>query len=335
MTIVCHEVHLRNRPDELPVRDNFSFVEQPLAAPEAGQLLVKNLYMSVDPYMRGRMKDRQTYIAPFQVGAPLDGAAVGVVVESGHSDFAPGDAVSHFSGWRDYALIDAASANKIDAAGVPVQAYLGPLGFPGLAAYAGLLRLGKPKAGETVFVSAASGAVGSVVAQIAKIKGARVIGSVGSDEKAAWLRDEVGLDAVINYRTASDLTAAIREAAPNGIDIYFDNVGGGHLEAAIEVANGFARFVLCGMIGQYNSAPVGPRNIYSVLEKSLTLQGFIGTTHLDMWPDFARDMASWIADGRMKWRETIVEGLDNAPDAFIGLFAGENFGKMLVKLTDA
>ena len=256
------------------------------------------------------------------------------VEQSGDANFKPGDVVSHFAGWRDYALIDAATAAKVDVRKVSPQTYLGVLGFPGLAAYAGLLRIGQPKADETVFVSAASGAVGAVVAQIAKIKGARVIGSVGSDEKAKWLKDELGVDAVINYKTAGDMTKALAEAAPNGIDVYFDNVGGDHLEAAIAAANPFARFALCGMIAQYNAEtlPPGPRNIYTVLTKSLTLQGFIVTNHLDLMLDFTRDVTQWIAEGRIKWRETVLDGLENAPKAFIGIFAGENFGKMLVKI---
>jgi len=334
MSIPTNEIRLKSRPSGLPSEDDFELVETMLDDPADGQLLVRNLWMSVDPYMRGRMIDAPSYIPPFQIGEALTGAAVGVVEQSGDANFKPGDVVSHFAGWRDYALIDAATAAKVDVRKVSPQTYLGVLGFPGLAAYAGLLRIGQPKAGETVFVSAASGAVGAVVAQIAKIKGARVIGSVGSDEKAKWLKDELGVDAVINYKTAGDMTKALAEAAPNGIDVYFDNVGGDHLEAAIAAANPFARFALCGMIAQYNAEtlPPGPRNIYTVLTKSLTLQGFIVTNHLDLMLDFTRDVTQWIAEGRMKWRETVLDGLENAPKAFIGIFAGENFGKMLVKI---
>lgn len=334
MPNISRQFHLASRPDGLPGPDSFKLVERALDAPRKGQLLVKNHWLSVDPYMRGRMIDRKTYIPAFEFGKPMDGAAVGVVVESGDEAFAPGDTVTHFSGWRDFALIDAATANRVDPA-IPEQAYLGPLGFPGLAAYAGLLRLAEPKEGETVFVSAAAGAVGSLVAQIAKIKGCRVIGSTGSREKALWLREEAGVDAVINYKETTDLTAALAEAAPQGIDIYFDNVGGAHLEAAIEVANNFARFALCGMIGQYNSEPTGPHNIYGIVEKSIKLQGFLAANHLDLWTQFQRDVTQWIAEGRVKWRETAVEGLENAPNAFIDLFAGKNIGKMLVRLGDA
>lgn len=333
MPIVSRQFQLAKRPMGMPVEQDFALVERELGAPAKGQLLIRNQWLSVDPYMRGRMVDRTTYIPAFELDQPMDGAAVGVVVESNGDGFAPGDMVSHFSGWRDYALIESASANRIELA-APVSAYLGPLGFPGLAAYAGLLRIAQPKSGETVFVSTAAGSVGSLVAQIAKIKGCRVIGSVGSDEKARWLREEAGVDAIINYRDTPDLQAALTEAAPEGIDIYFDNVGGAHLEAAIAAANDFARVVLCGMIAQYNGEPVGPRNIYAAVEKSLRLEGFISPNHLDLWQDFQRDVTQWIAEGKVKWRETIVDGLENAPKAFFGLFAGENIGKMLVRLAD-
>lgn len=334
MSVISRQFHLAGRPDGLPNPGNFKLVEHQLDAPDKGQLLVRNHWISVDPYMRGRMIDRKTYIPAFGLDEPMDGAAVGVVIESGDDAFAPGDMVTHFSGWRDVALIDATTANRIGPA-VPAQAYLGPLGFPGLAAYAGLIRLTNPREGETVFVSAAAGAVGSLVAQIAKIKGCRVIGSTGSREKARWLREETGVDAVINYRETNDLTAALAEAAPQGIDIYFDNVGGAHLEAAIAQANTFARFALCGMIGQYNGEPTGPHNIYGIIEKSITVHGFLGTNHLDLWSDFQRDVTQWLADGTIKWRETVVDGLENAPGAFLDLFAGRNIGKMLVRLADA
>jgi NADPH-dependent curcumin reductase CurA len=332
MTVIAREIHLNSRPTGLPERENFTLIERPLAAPSTGQVLVRNLYMSVDPYMRGRMNEGESYIAPFQIGSVLEGGAVGVVVDSADDKFRVGDAVSHFCGWRDHALLYAADLTLLNTERVAIQAYLGAMGLPGHAAYFGLLHIAKPKAGETVFVSSAAGAVGSVVAQIAKLKGCRVIGSVGSEAKAQWLREDFGLDAVINYNVEPDLEAALRRAAPEGIDVYFDNVGGAHLEAAIAVANNFARFPLCGMVGQYNSTPTGPSNIYTVIAKSLQLQGFIGINHLDTWADFTRDMSNWIAQGQIGTRETIVDGLDRAPDALIGLFSGENIGKMLVRL---
>ncbi|PAU78346.1 NADP-dependent oxidoreductase [Halomonas salipaludis] len=332
MTILSRRFHLVDRPDGLPQADDFKLVESALDAPASGQLLVRNEWLSVDPYMRGRMNDRKTYIPAFELNQPLDGAAIGVVVESGDANFSPGDTVSHFAGWRDLALIAADSATRIDT-DIAVQAYLGPLGFPGLAAYAGLLRIGNPKPGETVFVSAAAGAVGSLVAQIAKIKGCRVIGSAGSEEKLRWLREEAGVDVAINYKEVPDLTEALSAAAPDGVDIYFDNVGGAHLEAALAVANDFARFPLCGMIEQYNDTPTGPRNIYSVIEKSIRLEGLICTNYLDLWEEFQRDVGQWILDGKIKWQETVVNGLENTPTAFLDLFAGKNTGKMLVKLS--
>jgi NADPH-dependent curcumin reductase CurA len=331
MPKIVREIHLVKRPSGLPGPDSFKLVERPLAEPKSGQLIVRNLWISVDPYMRGRMSDKKSFIPPFALNEVMEGAAVGIVEESRDPAFKPGDTVSHFAGWRDLALIDAAGAALVDPS-FPLQAYLGPLGFPGLAAYAGFLRLGEPKPGETVFVSAAAGAVGSLVAQIARIKGNRVIASAGSPDKIDWLLKEAGVDQVINYKTEKDITAALAKAAPNGIDIYFDNVGGDHLEAAIANANDFARFTLCGMIAQYNAEPVGPRNIYAVIEKSLKLQGFIASNHLDLSPDFQRDMKQWITDGRIKWKETVVAGLENSPKAFLDIFAGANAGKMLVKL---
>ncbi len=333
MTIITREVHLRSRPDGLPTTDNFEVVDRQLGSPTAGQILVQNHWMSVDPYMRGRMNSGESYIAPFEVGGPLEGAAVGVVIESGDPGFAVGDAVSHFLGWRDHSMVQSATATCLNVEAVPIQTYLGLLGLPGHAAWFGLLQIGMPQRSDTVFVSAAAGAVGSVVAQVAKIHGCRVVASVGTEAKAKWLLDEIGVDAVINYRKDLDLVAALRLAAPDGVDVYFDNVGGAHLEAAIEVANDFARFALCGMVGQYNSRPAGPPNIYAVVEKSLMLKGFVGINHLDTWPDFTRDMTRWMDEGRMKGRETVVGGLENAPSALIGLFSGDNFGKMLVELT--
>ena len=257
MPKIAREIHLVKRPLGLPGPDSFQLAERRLAELAPGQLLVRNQWISVDPYMRGRMTEKKSFIPPFALNEVMEGAAVGSVEESRDPAFTPGDTVSHFAGWRDLALIDAAGAAVVDPA-FPLQAYLGPLGFPGLAAYAGFLRLGEPKPGETVFVSAAAGAVGSLVAQIARIKGNRVIASAGSPDKIDWLLKEAGVDAVINYKTEKDITAALAKAAPKGIDIYFDNVGGDHLEAAIANANDFARFALCGMIAQYNSEPVGP-----------------------------------------------------------------------------
>lgn len=334
MTTMSHQFHLASRPAGMPDRSNFKLKEAPLDPPKYGEITVRNTWLSVDPYMRGRMNDKPSYIPPFELNQPMDGAAIGVVEESSDDRFAIGDTVSHFAGWRDRAVIDADSASSIDPA-IPPKAYLGPLGVPGLAAYAGLMRIGAPKNGETVFVSAAAGTVGSLVAQIAKLKGCRVVGSAGSETKVQWLHDTLGLDAVINYKTTNDMTATLKEAAPEGIDIYFDNVGGDHLEAAIAAANNFARFPICGMISQYNKSPEGPRNIFGLVEKRILMQGLIVMDEFDMMPDLQHQMTQWINEGKVTWQETVHEGLESTPDAFIELFSGGNTGKMLVQLPDA
>jgi NADPH-dependent curcumin reductase CurA len=336
VTIAAREIHLKSRPSGLPGPENFHLAERLLPEPADGELLVRTLWMSVDPYMRGRMTDRPSYIAPFQIGEPLEGDAISIVEQSRDERFKPGDHVKHFHGWRDRTIVDAAAAIRIDPSAAPLPAWLGPLGIPGLTAWAGLVHIARLKEGETVFVSAAAGAVGSMATQIANIKGARVVASVGSDDKARWVKDELGADAVINYKTAGDLTEALAKASPDGIDVYFDNVGGDHLDAALALANKFARFAICGMIAQYNdeTPPSGPRNLTALIIKRITMQGYIILDHLDLVPEFNREMIGWLKDGKIKSRDTVVEGLENAPRAFIGLFSGENTGKMLVKLAD-
>lgn len=334
-TVTSKEIHLATRPAGMPVPENFSLVEKSMPAPLTGEILVRNIFMSVDPYMRGRMMDRKSYVPPFQLGEVLAGHAVGEVVDSGDDLFQPGDLVQHMLGWREYALArrDELTALPPDT-GVPVQAFLGVLGMPGLTAYAGLLRIGELKDGDTVFVSAASGAVGAIVCQIAKIKNCTVIGSAGSDEKCAWLEQEAGIDQAINYKTCDNLTAALAASCPKGIDVYFENVGGGHLEAAIENMRPFGRIAMCGMISQYNAtepAP-GPRNLIQVVGKQLKMQGFIVSSNTDMLHAFQHDMVEWITAGRMKWQETVMDGIGQAPQAFIDLFSGGNTGKMLVRL---
>lgn len=328
------EVRLKSRPEGLPTAANFEVAEVTLPAPGPGQIQVRNHFMSVDPYMRGRMYDRPSYVPPFQIGEALQGGAVGVVTASNDPAFAVGDAVQSMWGWREAYNADAKTVQKLDTStGLPLQAFLGVAGMPGMTAYAGLLRVAALKDGDVVFVSAAAGAVGSVVCQIAKIKGHTVIGSAGGPEKAAFLKS-IGVDHVIDYKATPDLKAALRAAAPKGIDVYFENVGGEHLEAAIDSARPFARFALCGMISQYNETgePKGPSNIIQAVGKSLKLEGFIVSNHYDMLPDFLRDMSAWIGSGQLKWKDTVDEGIDNAAGAFIKLFKGENMGKMLVKL---
>jgi NADPH-dependent curcumin reductase CurA len=332
------EWSLARRPSGLPQSADFAMRTAAVAEPGEGEIQVANTWMSVDPYMRGRMYDRESYVPPFQIGETLQGGAVGRVVASAHPDYKPGDLVSSMLGWRTawVAPPAAAMAQKLPASGLPESAYLGVAGMPGLTAYAGILRVAELKAGDTVFVSGAAGAVGSTVVQIARIKGATVIGSAGGPAKCDVVRS-LGAHHVIDYKQAKGfegLVAALRAAAPKGIDVYFDNVGGDHLTAAIEVARPLARFALCGMIAQYNETgkPEGPHNIIMAVGKQLKLQGFIVTTHADMQPAFLADMAKWISAGEMKYEETIMHGIEKAPEAFVGLFTGANTGKMLVKL---
>lgn len=326
-------ITLASRPSGRPTEANFELVELPLPALEDGQVLVRNVWMSVDPYMRGRMNDVKSYVPPFQVGQPLEGGAIGRVERSSHPDFAEGDVVSGMAGWRERFVSDGKGLTRIEDPQAPLPAYLGVLGMPGMTAWVGLLDIGRPKEGETVFVSAASGAVGSVVGQIAKIRGCRVVGSAGSKEKVAHLLDDLGFDDAFNYRDV-DLDEALATACPSGIDIYFDNVGGDHLQAAIGRMRPFGRIPLCGAISVYNAAelPPGPNNIPTMVRNRILMQGFIVSDHFDRMPEFRREMGGWVADGRVKYRETVVEGIDRAPSAFLGLLEGENTGKMLVRL---
>jgi NADPH-dependent curcumin reductase CurA len=328
------EIRLKNRPMGMVTENDFELVEVEIPEIQEGQILVQNIYMSVDPYMRGRMGERETYIAPFDLGKPLDGGCVGQVIRSRSQYFLEGDHVLGDRGWRDFFVTDGQGLDPIDPEIAPIQNYLGILGIPGFTAYVGLLDIGQPKKGDTVFVSAAGGAVGLLVCQIAKIRGCHVVGSTGSEEKALWLKKEAGIDAVVNYKTADNLFEEFRKHCPDGIDVYFDNVGGTHLEAAIESMNNFGRIVLCGMISIYNATrpPRAPRNLVSVVSKRLNLQGFIIHDHQDRMRPFLHEMGQWLEQGQIKWKETVVQGLENAPKAFCGLFTGENFGKMLVKL---
>lgn len=333
MSIKAREIRLKSRPVGLPAPQNFELAEIALPDPGQGEVLVRNLWMSVDPYMRGRMYDRPSYVPPFQIGEALQGGAIGQVEKSNSPDFKPGDLVESMNGWRDAFVAVSGALQKLPNENVPAQAYLGVLGMPGLTAYSGLARIGEPKAGETVFVSGAAGAVGATVCQIAKLRGCTVIASAGTDAKLAWLKS-VGVDAGVNYKTCGNLLEAVRAAAPKGVDIYFDNVGGEHLEVALELARPFARFIECGMISAYNDTEVkpGPRNIIYVVGKSIKMQGFIVMNYWDMRDQFRAEMTQWIKDGKLKWEETIENGIENAPKAFLGLFSGANSGKMLVKL---
>ncbi len=328
------EIRLKSRPTGVPTANNFELATVTLADPAPGEVQVRNSWMTVDPYMRGRMNDVQSYSPPFQLGEAMQGGAVGEVVASNDPAFKAGDAVQSFLGWREGFTAPAAAVQKLDTRGLPPQAFLGVAGMPGMTAYVGLLKIAALKDGDVVFVSAAAGAVGQVVCQIAKLKGHTVIGSAGGAEKAAYLK-ELGVDHVIDYKAESDLTAALTRAAPQGIDVYFENVGGAHMEAALMAARPFGRFALCGMISQYNDTDLGAgtRGLIMVVGKQLRLEGFIVSSHYDLLPTFIGDMSGWIAEGKVKWRETVAEGIENAPAAFLKLFKGENLGKMLVKLS--
>ena len=323
--------HLKSRPDGMPTKENFELKTLELPPLSEGQVRVRNLWLSVEPYMRGRMHDVKSYVPPFQVGEPLEGGAIGEVVESKAAGLQPGDLVQHMNGWRDEAVLDQRAANKLPALGAPTPQFLGVLGVTGITAYFGLLDAAQAKAGDIVFVSAAAGAVGSVVVQVAKAKGMTVIASAGGAEKCEWVRS-LGADEVIDYKAGSILKG-LAAAAPQGIDVYFDNVGGDHLDAALAVARNNARFAICGMIESYNDpAPASFRFIQRIIAARIMIKGFIVLDYFPRLAEFYAEMAPWVASGAVKSRETIVEGLDQTPDAFLGLFRGENTGKMLVKL---
>jgi NADPH-dependent curcumin reductase CurA len=311
--------------------DDFALKEVELPPLGDGMVRVRNRFLSVDPYMRGRMNDVKSYVPPFALDAPMEGGAVGEVIESRESSFAPGDQVLHMAGWRDEAVVPAAALNKLPDLGVEPQQFLGNLGLTGGTAYFGLLEAASAKAGDIVFVSAAAGAVGSAVVQIAKAKGMAVIGSAGGADKCDFVRS-LGADAVVDYK-AGPLLKQLAAAAPKGIDVYFDNVGGDHLDAALALARQNARFAICGMIDAYNSGePTSLRYIMRVIAMRIRLQGFIYTDYLGKMGDFYREMGGLIASGQLKARDTIVDGLEQTPQAFLGLFSGANTGKMLVRL---
>jgi NADPH-dependent curcumin reductase CurA len=328
---INREIRLAARPVGFPKDSDFEFAETPIPEPADGEVLVRNVYMSVDPYMRSRMNDTKSYVPSFQIGEPLQGGAVGQVIESKSDALAIGDWVNSMLGWREYYVADGSALMKIDPDMAPVSKALGVLGLTGITAYVGLLDLGQPKEGETVFVSAASGAVGSIVGQLAKLKGCRAIGSVGSDEKAAAAK-AFGYDDAFNYREEA-VAEALDRLCPDGIDVYFENVGGEHLEAALPRMCTFGRVVLCGMISHYNDTEMRPGPSFTpALANRLTIRGFIVSDHFDRLPDFLRDMSGWMKEGKVRDEETVVEGIENAPAAFMGLLRGENRGKMLVKV---
>jgi NADPH-dependent curcumin reductase CurA len=330
MSLISREVHLKSRPVGEPADTDFVIVEKTIDPPGEGEVLVQNIYMSVDPYMRGRMREA------WDLDRVLQGAAVGRVIKSHNKHFQEGTYVTSSKSWREYFKSDGTNISPIDPGLAPVSAYLGIMGMPGLTAYGGLLITGQLREGETVFVSAASGAVGSVAGQIARIKNCRVIGSAGSDKKVSHLLQEYHFDHAFNYRT-SDILEELKQGAPKGLDVYFENVGGAHLQAAIACMRPYGRIPVCGMIAHYNDSGIptpGPTNLSTIIYNRVTLRGFTVNEFLDKQPQFLHDMSSWLRDGKIKYQETVFEGIDSAVEAFRGLFSGVNDGKMLVKLVD-
>ena len=325
--IVSRQIQLKNSIIGIPKPEDFQLIEATLSEPAEGEVLVKNVFISVDPYMRGGMRSVNS-------GQALQGGCVGKVVESKSEQLGVGDYVVGYLGWRDYYIATAESLQSINSTVASLQSFLGAMGMPGRTAYFGLLDIGQPKEGETVFVSAAAGAVGSIVCQIAKIKGCRVVASAGTDEKLEWLTEKARVDAVINYNKVDNLEAELRDHCPDGIDIYFENVGGIHLQAALAVMNMHGRIPLCGMISQYNDVEPtpGPTNLSSAIGKRIKIQGFIVTDYENRNHEFYQDMKKWIAEDKITWEETVVDGLENAPDAFISLFTGDKIGKVVVRV---
>ncbi|WBA42329.1 NADP-dependent oxidoreductase [Hymenobacter canadensis] len=323
---------LASRPQGTPTAEQFRFETLVLPPLAAGQVLLRTRYVSVDPYMRGRMSAAKSYVAPFEVGQPIAGGVVAEVVESQSDTLPVGSVVVGNLPWQQHSVADGKGLNRIPTDKAPVSYFLGLLGMPGLTAYFGLLDICQPKAGETVVVSGAAGAVGMVVGQLAKIQGCRVIGTAGSDEKVAYLK-ELGFDEAINYKTAN-IAEALAAAAPNGIDCYFDNVGGPITDAVYDLLNKHARIALCGQISTYNSteAPVGPRPEGKLLKTSTKLQGFIVSDYLPQWPEGVAKLTEWYGQGKLKFEETVTEGFDQIPAAFLGLFQGDNTGKAIVKV---
>jgi NADPH-dependent curcumin reductase len=336
MSAINHQFRLAARPVGLPKRSDFNYTDEPVGDPGSGQILVKNLYISLDPAMRGWMNEGRSYIPPVGIGDVMRAGAVGRVIASQNPGFGVGDHVVGMFGVQEYALSDGKGVNKVDPRLAPLPVFLGTLGMPGLTAYFGLLEVGAVKAGDTVVVSGAAGAVGMSVGQIARIKGARALGLAGSPEKCEYVVKELGFDACINYKT-EDVKAALRQHCPNGINVYFDNVGGEILDAALaQLARG-ARVVICGAISQYNSTSgvKGPQNYLSLLVNSARMEGFVVFNYAARYAEALREMAGWRAAGNLKSREDIVSGLETFPEMLLKLFTGENFGKLVLKVADA
>lgn len=327
---------LTQRPTGEPDLDCFSLRETTPPTPTDGELLVRNRYLSVDPYMRGRMSEQDSYADPWEVGDPPEGGIVGEVIQTESDAYEIGDLVTGHGTWASHSLLDAAAVRPVDPSVAPPEAYLGVLGMPGRTAYFGLLEVGDPAPGDTVVVSGAAGAVGSVVGQIAKLNGCRVVGFAGTDEKTRWLTDELGVDAAINYKTTDEYQAALSDAAPGGVDVYFDNVGGPITDAVFTQLNLDATVAVCGQIAHYNAeaTPTGPRKLPQLIAPRATVQGLLVGDFASRFAAATAQLGEWVADGKLTHRESIVEGLSNAPEAFLGLFAGDNIGKQVVQITD-
>ena len=334
MARVNRQIRVVSRPIGVPKESDFRLVESPIGSPGDGECLVRGEYLSVDPYMRGRLRDRKSYAPSVQVGDVMVGGAAGRVVESRHPDFSAGDAVVGNLGWQEYAVAPGPRLDKV-LQDTPLSTALGVLGMPGMTAYFGLLDVCRPQAGETVVVSGAAGAVGSAVGQIAKIKGCRAVGIAGSDAKVRHVVEDLGFDAGFNYNAADDYAAKLRELCPDGIDCYFDNVGGEITDAIFPVLNTGGRIAVCGQISQYNLEAVerGPRFLWHLITKQARIQGFLVFSYADRYHEARPQMAQWVAEGRLRYRERIAEGIENAPKAFIEMLGGKNIGKQLVKLT--
>jgi len=330
--LTSREFQLASRPSGWPSLENFRLVESKVPHPADGQVLVRNLFISVDPYMRGRMKDAKSYVPPFQLGNTLEGSAIGEVLESRIPTFQQGDIVNSFLGWREYFVSDERGLRKLDKTVRPLSAYLGILGMPGLSAWVGL-NLVNVRGEDAVFVSGAAGAVGSVAGQLAKLRGTKVVGSAGSPEKVKMLIEELGFDAAFNYKDGG-IYPQLKKSMPGGIDVYFDNVGGDHLEAALSALHTNGRIIACGSISMYNEEvpPPGPRNLSLITTKRLTMKGFIVTDWFNQIPEFLKEVGAFWSQGKLKMKETVVEGIENAPQAFLDMLHGSNVGKMIVKL---
>ncbi len=333
MTAMNRQVRLKSRPIGEPATSNFEIHDAPVPAAADGEVLRRTIYLSLDPYMRGRMSDAPSYATPVKLGDPMGGHTVSEVIESRHPGFSKGDLVTGYDGWQSYGLSNGRDLRTLDPTVAPISTAIGVLGMPGLTAFVGLMDIGQPRPGETVVVSAASGAVGAVVGQLATIKGCRTVGIAGSPDKCRYVVDELGFDACINYKT-DDLVPALKAACPSGIDVYFENVGGAVFQAILRVINKGARIPLCGMISEYNATgyPAGP-NLRPLLVQRAMIKGFIVSDHNDRAPAFFQEVAPLVMAGRIKFREDIVDGIENAPAAFIGLLAGKNFGKLMVKVS--